>query len=451
MSSVKTGDAVKPGFVQQAIRSRPFVNLWFLLIISLLLAASFEALVFFRWFTHLSAQIDALASLECRAATSAYRSGGPQKLESVMQQYETESGIRAYLFDQNGRNLDGGPDRRSLLSMNRPFPRILARLKGKPASALEGRVVAQTSDHSCVVVNYDLEGVQIYAHRALGFLAFLAVLCYGIAGYVVVRMRRLENAIRSFGTGKLEIRLPSNSPDPIRHLSEAFNQMAAQVESLVDAHKQLCIDVSHELRSPLTRLKLAIGLGRSGTQGAFGQIELEASRLNDLVDQLLDVARAEVDPTALQPEQIDMESFVTELVDECSIEARERRCEVDLRFDRPGFVIGDPELLRRAIENPLRNAIRHSPPGSPVEVTCDGGADFTVISVRDWGPGIPDAAIQKIFKPFYRVESDRDRDTGGSGLGLAITERVIALHRGAVNAENASPGLKVKIRLPRGG
>jgi signal transduction histidine kinase len=440
---------VKRGFVPRAIRSRPFVNLWFLLIVFLLLATSFAALIFFRWFTDLSAQINALATLQCKAAVSAYKSGGPQKLESVMRQYEAESGIRAYLFDQSGRNLGGGSDRRSVLSMNRMFFRMLARLEGKPASAFSGRVVAQTSDHACIVVNYELEDVEVYADRAFVLLAFLAVLCYGIAGYVVVRMRRLENAIRSFGRGKLEIRLPSNSPDPIRHLSEAFNQMASQVESLVDAHKRLCIDVSHELRSPLTRLKLAIGLARTGTHGAFDQIELEASRLNDLVDQLLDVARAEVDPTALRPEQIDMESLVTEIVDECSIEARERACEVDLRFESPGIVIGDPELLRRAIENPLRNAIRHSPPGSPVEVTCGGGTDFAGISIRDWGPGVPDTEIQKIFKPFYRVESDRDRNTGGSGLGLAIVERVVALHHGAVKAENAMPGLKIEIRIPR--
>jgi signal transduction histidine kinase len=449
MSSVKTEDAVKRGFVQRATRSRPFVNLWFLLIIFLLLATSFEALVFFRWFTDLSTQINALANLQCKAAISAYKSGGPQKLESAMQQYEEESGIRAYLFDPSGRNLGGGPDRRSVLSMNRMFIRVLAQLEGKSPSAFSGRVVAQTSDHACIVVNYELEDVQVYAHRAFGFLAFLAVLCYGIAGYVLVRMHRLENAIRSFGTGKLEIRLRSNSPDPIRHLSEAFNQMASQVESQVDAHRRLCIDVSHELRSPLTRLKLAIGLARTGTHGAFGQIELEASRLNDLVDQLLDVARAEVDPTALRPERIDMESFVTEVVDECSIEARERSCEVDLRFENPGIVIGDPELLRRAIENPLRNAIRHNPPGSPVEVTCGERADFAIISVRDWGPGVPDTEIQKIFKPFYRVESDRDRNTGGSGLGLAIVERVVALHHGAVKAENAMPGLTIEIRIPR--
>jgi two-component system sensor histidine kinase CpxA len=190
-------------------------------------------------------------------------------------------------------------------------------------------------------------------------------------------------------------------------------------------------------------------LARSGTHGALEQIELESARLNELVDQLLDVARAEVDPTVLRPETIDTESLIAEVIDECSIEAQARRCELELRVEHSGSVLGDPELLRRAIENPLRNAIRHSPPGSQVEVTCDGNAEFAVISIRDWGPGVPDFAIREIFKPFYRVESDRDRNSGGSGLGLAIVERVVALHRGSVKAENAAPGLMVEIRLPR--
>ena len=437
------------GMIGPAVRSRPLTNLWFLLIVFLLLATSFVTLIFFRWFTELSSKFNELANLECQTAVAAFDSGGPKKLDSVMQQHETASGVRAYLFDKSGRNLGGGPDRTGLLSEKPLFFRILQRLEGKRASVLKGRVVHQTSNQACVVVTPDLEDVEVYGDRAVVFLAFLAILCYGMAGYVVLRMRRLETAIRSFGTGKLEVRLPSNSRDPIRHLSEAFNLMATQVESLVDAHKRLCIDVSHELRSPLTRLKLAIGLARSGTRGAFEQIELEACRLNDLVDQLLDVARAEVDPTALRPEYIDVESFVADIVDECSIEARERGCEVDVHLENPGSVMGDPELLRRAVENPLRNAIRHSPSGLPVEVICDGGVDFAVISIRDRGPGVPDSALGEIFKPFYRVEPDRDRNTGGSGLGLAIVERVVALHQGAVRAENTMPGLKIEIQIPR--
>jgi len=438
---------MKHGPFGHGMRWRPGLNLWSLLAVFLILATCFVGAIFFHWFTRLGSKFNALANFECEAAVYAYGIGGPQQLESVMRRHKAESGVRAYLFDQKGRNLSDGPDRDSLLNVPPLHSRLVSRLRGRRVGEVDARVV-QGAAYPCVVTS-DMEHQAFYGNHAVHFLAFLAVLCYGIAGYVVLRMRQLEAAIRSFGTGRLDVRLPSNSRDPIRKLSDAFNQMAAKVESLVDAHKRLCIDVSHELRSPLTRLRLAIGLARSGTRGAFEQVELESARLNELVDQLLDVARAEVDPTVLRPETIDMESLIAEVIDECSIEARDRRCELESRVKHSGSVLGDPELLRRAIENPLRNAIRHSPPGSQVEVTCDGNAEFAVISIRDWGPGVPDFAIRDIFKPFYRVESDRDRNTGGSGLGLAIVERVVALHRGSVKAENAAPGLKVEIRLPR--
>ena len=447
MQSADQENAVKHTVVGDAPRWRPNLNLWSLLALFLILATCFVAAIFFHWFTQLGSKFDALANFECEAAVSAYDTGGSAQLESVMRRHKAESGVRAYLFDQRGRNLSGGPDRDTLLNVPPLHSRFIARLRGRRIPEVDARLL-EGAAYPCVVTS-DMEHQTFYGNHAVHLLGLLAILCYGIAGYVVLRMRRLEAAIRSFGAGQLDIRLPSNSRDPIRKLSDAFNQMAGQVESVVHAQKRLCIDVSHELRSPLTRLRLAIGLARSGTQGALEQIELESARLNELVDQLLDVARAEVDPTVLRLETIDTESLIAEVIDECSIEARERGCELELHVEHPGCISGDPELLRRAIENPLRNAIRHSPPGSSVEVTCDGNAESAIISIRDRGPGVPDSAIEEIFNPFYRVESDRDRDTGGSGLGLAIVERVVALHRGSVKAENAAPGLRLKIQLPR--
>jgi len=441
---------VSRSITKRANRTPPFASLWFLLIVSVLLATSFVALFSFRWSTALGSKFNALASLECKDAIDAFESGGPRKLESVMSGHEAEAGVRAYLFDKHGRNLGGSADLATLLSREPFYARVTNLLKGKPASVRSHTtVVPQTSNYECVVITPAFDDVQVYGTRTAGVLAILAVLCYGMVGYVVVRMHRLETAIKSFGTGKLQIRLPSNTRDPIRHLSEAFNQMASQVELLVEAHKRLCLDVSHELRSPLTRLKLAIGLARSGTPRALEQIELESTRLSDLVDQLLDVARAEIDPNTLRKETIDLELFLSDLADECRMEAREHGCELELRFESPGWVVGDAELLRRALENPLRNAIRHNLSGLPVEITCNGNAEFAVISIRDRGPGVPDSALQEIFKPFYRVESDRDRETGGSGLGLAIAERAIVLNRGSIVAENAEPGLRIEIRLPR--
>lgn len=444
---LSTKDIATKRFIGRIIRWRPVGSLWALVAVFLVLATCFVAVIFFHWFTQLGSKFDALADFECQAAASAYDSGGPQRLESVMGQHVARSGVRAYLFDQQGHDLSGGPDRATLLSTEPLYVRIFARLRGRPVGDIAARVVAGTS-YPCVVTS-DLENRAFYGNRAVRLLSVLALFCYGIAGYVVLRMRRLENAIRSFGTGRMEIRLPSNRRDPLRRLSGAFNQMANRVESLVDAHKRLCIDVSHELRSPLTRLRLAIGLARTGTAGALDQIELESARLNDLVEQLLDVARAEVDPTTLRRENIDVEVLLTEVLDDCSIEAREHGCELNLQMESPGSVPGDPELLRRALENPVRNAIHHSPVGSTVEVRCSRNEEFAIISVRDMGSGVPSAALQEIFRPFYRVETDRGRSTGGSGLGLAIVERAVVLHRGSVRAENSAPGLRIEIRLPR--
>jgi signal transduction histidine kinase len=156
-----------------------------------------------------------------------------------------------------------------------------------------------------------------------------------------------------------------------------------------------------------------------------------------------------VDPGALHVEPVDLKWMLNEVGDTCSIDAEDRGCNLDFQFFQAGIVMGDPELLRRAIENVLRNAIRHSPAGEPIELMAGGDAAMAVISIRDRGPGVPDGALQNIFQPFYRVDTDRDRQTGGAGLGLAIAERAIAVHRGSVTAENSEPGLRVEIRLPR--
>ncbi len=416
------------------------------LVVLLAIATCFVALMISRWFDQLESGFDALANLECESALIAYDSGGTEQLITVTRRHEAATGVRAWLLDGQGRTLGGGPDRAILLGDRSWLKRLLARIRGQ--NPMDGRVVGQTGKYICVVTS-DLHEHEFHGARSIQFLGLLALLGCAIAAYVIARLRRLEHAISHFGTGKLEIRVPSDPRDPTHRLSVAFNRMAERIESLVDAHRRLCIDISHELRSPLTRLRLAIGLAQSGTRGALNQIELESFRLNDLVDQLLDVARAEVDPTALKKEVIDLRALLTEIADDCAIEARERGCEIDLHADYPGSLAGDVEILRRAIENPLRNAIRHSPAGASVEVRTEGDDDFAVVSIRDRGPGVPESALKDIFRPFYRVESDRDRDSGGTGLGLAIAERAVALHKGSVRAQNSTPGLKVEIRLPR--
>ena len=434
--------------IRWARNSQRILNLWLLLVLFL---CGGTCLVAVNALYVLQGMKLRLANV-CEAARQAHRRGGSDELLSTAQLFEQGLGIRPYLLDRNGRDLATGEDR-SLLLSNAHDGASLPLLPPR-----EGVVVERTTGSTCVVAlrfqppkGKEAQGARVgfFTSPSLWFLPFLAVVCCTVAVYVTLRMRRIESAITHFGSGQLGVRMPSDTADPFGRLSRTFNQMADRIESLLDAHKRLCIDISHELRSPLARLRLSTRLARSGTLDALDRIELESSRLNDLVEELLDVARAEVDPASLGAEPVELRWLLTEIADRCEIEAREKGCWLDLNSTMPGIVTGDAELLRRAIENVLRNAIRHSPAGAPVQLSAGGDEDHAVISVRDHGPGVPAAALEAVFRPFYRVEEDRDRRTGGVGLGLAIAERAIALHRGSVTAENATPGLRVEIRLPR--
>jgi two-component system sensor histidine kinase CpxA len=227
--------------------------------------------------------------------------------------------------------------------------------------------------------------------------------------------------------------------------------MADRIQNLVAAQRRLLLDISHELRSPLARLGVAVELARSGDNrdAALDRIQKESERLNTLVGELLQVTRAEVDPNALRAQPVRLDQLLAEVVDDCSIEATARECALVLDGPSGVTIQGDAELLRRATENVIRNAIRYAPPKSRIEVRLRPSGESVVIEVRDYGPGVPEEALTHIFDPFYRVEGDRNRESGGVGLGLAIAKRAIELHKGNLRARNANPGLLVELELPK--
>jgi two-component system sensor histidine kinase CpxA len=143
-----------------------------------------------------------------------------------------------------------------------------------------------------------------------------------------------------------------------------------------------------------------------------------------------------------------LDEMVKQLVDDSRIEAQARGCELQFRANQPVTVEGDPELLRRAVENVIRNAIRYAPVQTTVEVSLARHNGQVRVDVRDRGPGVPEEALPRLFDAFYRVEPDRARSGGGVGLGLSIARRAIVLHRGAIRARNAKPGLEVEMELP---
>jgi two-component system sensor histidine kinase CpxA len=260
----------------------------------------------------------------------------------------------------------------------------------------------------------------------------------------------LRRVLERFGRGDLGVRYHLSRRDEIGDLAEAFNRMADQITTLLSAERRLLQDVSHELRSPLARLGFAVELARTSPdrEAALGRIHKEADRLNHLVDEVLQLTRAEGDPGARNLADVDIVKLLQDLVADCALEADAQGCRLSLHGDREVVVTGDRELLRRACENVLRNAIRHAPAGTTVDIEVARHDARAELSVRDHGPGVPREALADIFQPFFRVEGDRNRSSGGVGLGLAIARRAVELHQGTVTAFNANPGLVVALELP---
>lgn len=275
----------------------------------------------------------------------------------------------------------------------------------------------------------------------------LVVILCGVATYVTLLLGKLERAFIDLAAGSLGTRL-SPGPGPIGRLARAFNRMAESAQSTLTAHQHLCADISHELRAPVTRLLLAVPSARRGSLQALGRVEEEAARIKDLLDELMDVTRAEADPSTMVRENIDVENLLAEILERCSIEARARSCDLELRCFASCSVLGDPDLLGRAIENVVRNAVQHSEPGSTINLVGTGEGEFATVTVRDFGPGVPESALHAIFTPFYRVKSDFAHDESGVGLGLSIARRAVEIHGGTISAQNAHPGLRVEVRLP---
>lgn len=283
---------------------------------------------------------------------------------------------------------------------------------------------------------------------------------YWLARYVTAPVRELRAATQRFANGDLAARVGAsvgNRRDVIGDLSRDFNFMAERVESLMSGQRRLLRDVSHELRSPLARLSVALGLAarRAGPDArqALERIELEAERLNELIGRLLTLARLDGGGHCAEMTAIDLAELVQQIAADGGFEARSRGRRVRVEDCQECTVLGTPELLHSAIENVVRNAVYYTAEGTEVEITLhrrsDGRDCWGVIRTRDHGAGVPETALTEIFHPFHRVTDARERQTGGVGLGLAITERAIKLHGGTVSAGNAADGgLVVEIRLP---
>jgi two-component system sensor histidine kinase CpxA len=284
---------------------------------------------------------------------------------------------------------------------------------------------------------------------------------------VAWQFRRLRAAAREIADGNLEARVKLGGfsraierlgiRDDIDELTHDFNTMAERLQSLVAALKLLIRDVSHELRSPLARLAVALELAKDSPGDELhmhlARIEHESLRLNSLIAHLLSLSYIESIRDLPHSALIDLTSIVQELMPDVQYEAEGRNCSIITMTNRDSQVTGDSEMLRRALENIVRNAIRYSPAGGTVEITIDreerDGRLDAVLRVSDSGPGVAEEKLEQILNPFYRAGDMRRSSSSGFGIGLAIADRAARLHSGQIVARNrAGGGLVVEMLLP---
>jgi len=307
----------------------------------------------------------------------------------------------------------------------------------------------------------ELEQPGVPAATLLLALIVSAVVCFLLARYIVAPIDRLRRATRQMAGGDLNVRVsPSmgGRHDDLGLLATDLDTMAERVRILLETKQQLLRDVSHELRSPLARLQLALSLARRQDNPAdrhLARIACEADRLEQLIARTLKLARLERPTGSLERVPLDVGDLLKNIADDVAIEADAQGCIVSMQVDPALEVSGDAELLRSSFENVIRNAVRYSPPGSQVGITArrmTGSPqkdEHIEVIIYDQGPGVPEKDLSLIFEPFYRVDAARDRAGGGEGLGLAIAARAVALHNGLIEARNhQAGGLVVSVILP---
>jgi two-component system sensor histidine kinase CpxA len=390
--------------------------------------------------------IEGSLTLELRQAERTYKTGGPQALAQYLS--ETDEALKGtrYLTDANGRDLVSGLDRSALRPTGFGF-------LGFPKQNHGQLVIVRTSDDGLfrlvVIAPPPLSLIRFLPFFLL-VAALIAVLGWVLSVGIVSPLHRVAHAVERFGRGDLSARVNSRRKDEIGNLARSFDSMAERIETLLTAERRLLQDVSHELRSPLARLSFAAELMKesSDRDAATDRMRREINRLTGLVATLIEMTSAEGDPSSRRTQRVKMRELVQEVLHDCEFEAQARKIRITAELSSSAAVEGDAELLRRAVENVLRNAIRYTLAGQSVSIRLADQKGTVSVAIRDYGPGVPEDQLERIFDPFFRVSESRDSSNGGVGLGLSIARRAILLHHGTIRAENASPGLQVQLTIP---
>ncbi|MCB1755855.1 MAG: HAMP domain-containing protein [Gammaproteobacteria bacterium] len=395
-------------------------------------------------------------------AVSVYESKGQDDLKAFQADLGKKRHSRFFLLDQNrvslGRKLpeEIAEQLDSLPAFIRPFENKAGRY------SIYAVPVAGTYDRRYYFVAtfalppFDRHPGGRFDFRFIWVILGIAVSSALVAWLINQPLRELQKTTRQLAEGKLDTRVSTSLEkrrDAIGDLAREFNTMAEQVDSLLSSHKRLLRDVSHELRSPLARMQVALSLLEQRSMEAPGKeqqrIQLEIERLNALIGQIITLSRLDSGAEHLRPEPLDLVAMVRDLIEDVRYE--HSHDDRQMWYSGPDSLTlsADPLRLQSAIENVLRNAMAYTADNTSVTVEVSASPTQCEIVVTDHGPGVPEQDLSRIFDAFYRTQDAREEKTGGTGVGLAISRRIVELHGGLIRAENMSGnGLRIVISLP---
>ena len=399
-------------------------------------------------------------------AVNAFESRGPGGFARALKGSEVTRHKHVFLFAEDGQLLRGdgtSPTRYKgvVATVLKSGHGRMQRYLGMHPTFVTPVVSATGRRYAAVVPIFD-PGGRILRPRFWFNLAVAmvpaALVCMALTIYLTRPITRLRTTAQRLAGGDLSARSSphrSRRRDELGDLARDFDAMAAQIESLMTAQRRFVADVSHELGAPLTRMHLALALLRrrlaDKPSGELERIEREAGKLSSLVQQLLLLAGLEADARPAETlAPVSTGTLCDSIVEDANFEAEHAACRISgVRDDVT--ILAYPQMLRRAIDNVLRNAIRYAPRGSEILLNCriDDLRQSLMLEIVDGGPGVPEPMLSDIFRPFFRTAPGREASSGGAGLGLAIAREAIRLHEGAITAHNRkSGGLEVSIMLP---
>ncbi len=400
------------------------------------------------------------------SAIDFYATGGKPALERYLQTLDDSSGIQANLLDAQGNDVLGRiPSRdvafvlwRAMRTGSSTFRLGRRWTAASPVEYNGQRYFFVMEVHPLRSFIAERNFLLPFGWRIMLALLVAAVFCFFLTRHIMTPVRALQAASLRLAAGDLSSRaLPAITPreDELADTARAFDLMADRIQSLVQKRQELLADISHELRSPLTRLSVSLELLRRGETDVVEQMQSDLDRMNEMIGQILLLTRLDLQPLQANWAQVDLRALLEGIANDAEFEAQADEKKVTLDVATDASVRGDANLLRSAFENIVRNAVHYAAPHTTIEIgamlrSSPNGTQLCEVTVRDCGPGVPEASLPHLFDPFYRVSESRDLRESGTGLGLAITSKVVELHGGTVSAINRTDckGLEVRVALP---